>query len=364
MENEISGSSLIDLNQADAATLATLPGIGLKIAERIIQYRQTVHPFEEPIEVVAVPGISEQMYHRWADRVTVSTVGEPAGSPGPTPVERVEPAADGGDMAQTVDETPPGPGPEAIATERRPTKPVRPIVSRAATPAPRVETRPNPPVAATPPPPAATAGFSWWRSCLLLIAGIVGGAVLALLILQAINGTLDMSSHSRVVELNDEITALERQSASLNDHIEGLRGRLNQMEALNGRLQTVETEIQGLEADLQALTEALNTVEAQVAELEGDTTQIETSVEEIRTATQRFDNFLAGLRELLSTAGETGPPATTSTPGAEILVEPTAAGELTATFTPLPSPTETPATPPTATRTPRPTRTATPTVSR
>ncbi|MCA9970217.1 MAG: helix-hairpin-helix domain-containing protein, partial [Anaerolineales bacterium] len=61
----------IDINQADVATLAGLPGVGEVRARRIVDYRETVHPFEEVIELTAVPGISERMVRAFADQVTV-----------------------------------------------------------------------------------------------------------------------------------------------------------------------------------------------------------------------------------------------------------------------------------------------------
>ena len=44
MTKDPSSLPQIDLNQADAQTLTTLPGIGPKLAERIIHYREEIHP--------------------------------------------------------------------------------------------------------------------------------------------------------------------------------------------------------------------------------------------------------------------------------------------------------------------------------
>ncbi|MCP4421005.1 MAG: hypothetical protein GY805_30715 [Chloroflexi bacterium] len=66
-------SEKININIADAETLTTISGIGPALAQRIIEYRETVHPFEEVIELAAVPGVSEKMVRGFADWVTVST---------------------------------------------------------------------------------------------------------------------------------------------------------------------------------------------------------------------------------------------------------------------------------------------------
>ena len=72
MTNDPSSLPQVDLNQADVQTLTTLPGIGAKLAERIIRYREEFHLFEEAVEITAVPGISERIYRQFADRVMVS----------------------------------------------------------------------------------------------------------------------------------------------------------------------------------------------------------------------------------------------------------------------------------------------------
>ncbi len=63
--------SRINLNTAGVDTLAQLPGIAEALAARIVQYRENVHPFEEVIELAAVPGISERMVRQFEHLVTV-----------------------------------------------------------------------------------------------------------------------------------------------------------------------------------------------------------------------------------------------------------------------------------------------------
>lgn len=51
----------VNLNQADTTELAELPGIGQKLAEKIVAHRQEHGYFSEPADLAAVPGVSEQM---------------------------------------------------------------------------------------------------------------------------------------------------------------------------------------------------------------------------------------------------------------------------------------------------------------
>jgi competence protein ComEA len=51
---------LVDVNRADAATLATIPGIGAGLAERIVAFRSTNGPFASPDELLDVSGITDR----------------------------------------------------------------------------------------------------------------------------------------------------------------------------------------------------------------------------------------------------------------------------------------------------------------
>jgi competence protein ComEA len=50
-------AAVLDLNTADARALATLPGIGPALAERIVAERTARGPFASPEELLRVPGI-------------------------------------------------------------------------------------------------------------------------------------------------------------------------------------------------------------------------------------------------------------------------------------------------------------------
>jgi competence ComEA-like helix-hairpin-helix protein len=52
----------VDVNHADAAELAKLPGIGAQVAKRIVAYRTDNGPFEKTEELMNVRGIGEKTY--------------------------------------------------------------------------------------------------------------------------------------------------------------------------------------------------------------------------------------------------------------------------------------------------------------
>ena len=68
-------TEVINLNSATALQIADLPGIGVKTAELIIQYRTKNGPFKKIEEVMNIRGIGEKSFLRIRERITVA---EPA----------------------------------------------------------------------------------------------------------------------------------------------------------------------------------------------------------------------------------------------------------------------------------------------
>ena len=64
------GKKLVNLNKASQEELETLPGVGPKLAERIMAARQQ-YPFTSLDDVARVQGIGEKILDRWRDRVTL-----------------------------------------------------------------------------------------------------------------------------------------------------------------------------------------------------------------------------------------------------------------------------------------------------
>jgi competence protein ComEA len=68
----VASIAVINLNTATAAQLASLPGIGLKTAELIVQYRQKSGPFKKIEEIMNIRGIGEKSFLRLKSRITVT----------------------------------------------------------------------------------------------------------------------------------------------------------------------------------------------------------------------------------------------------------------------------------------------------
>jgi comEA protein len=65
-------TEVVNLNSATAAQIASLPGIGPKTAELVVQYRVKNGPFKKIEEVMNVRGIGEKSFLKIKDRLTVA----------------------------------------------------------------------------------------------------------------------------------------------------------------------------------------------------------------------------------------------------------------------------------------------------
>jgi competence protein ComEA len=61
----------VNLNQATAAELMKLPGVGEVMSRRIVEYRERHGPFRRPAEIILIEGFSENKYRAIADQLCV-----------------------------------------------------------------------------------------------------------------------------------------------------------------------------------------------------------------------------------------------------------------------------------------------------
>lgn len=69
--NPILGTSRVNLNSASSEELQKLPGIGKKMAQRILEYRRAFGPFTSPEDLKKVPGIGKGVYEKVKDLIEI-----------------------------------------------------------------------------------------------------------------------------------------------------------------------------------------------------------------------------------------------------------------------------------------------------
>lgn len=62
----------VNLNTATVDQLAALPGLGERMAQRIVEYRQKNGPFKKPEDLLNVKGIGEKNFLRLKSLVTAA----------------------------------------------------------------------------------------------------------------------------------------------------------------------------------------------------------------------------------------------------------------------------------------------------
>jgi len=62
---------LVNINKAPASELEALPGIGPKLAQEIVKYRETYGPFKTKEDLKKVKGIGDAKFAKIADLITV-----------------------------------------------------------------------------------------------------------------------------------------------------------------------------------------------------------------------------------------------------------------------------------------------------
>ncbi len=65
------GGDKVNINTADVKALMTLEGVGRKVAEKIVEYRQAHGPFKKADELRKVDGIGGGLWERNKERVVV-----------------------------------------------------------------------------------------------------------------------------------------------------------------------------------------------------------------------------------------------------------------------------------------------------
>ncbi|MBN1197463.1 MAG: helix-hairpin-helix domain-containing protein [Candidatus Aminicenantes bacterium] len=71
LEASTEAKTKVNINTAGLKELQTLPRIGEKVAQRIIDFRKKNGPFKRVEDLLKVKGIGEKTFRRFKDRITI-----------------------------------------------------------------------------------------------------------------------------------------------------------------------------------------------------------------------------------------------------------------------------------------------------
>jgi competence ComEA-like helix-hairpin-helix protein len=335
--------TLVNLNTAEESELAQVPGIGPALAERIVVAR----PFASFDDVRRVPGIGASTLDKIAPYITVE---ETPFAEAEAPIIEVAPEGLGFvDMTPPEDKEeqrvaevpadlvplPPLPvvppwnedeaealvaasAPEALPATEEAQAVVAPPLPE--TPPPLPEAPPEATVTAQPPtsraqpkpqtrqPPAPTPASPRpvtraqlaWVSFFVFVVTLLIALALSLGILAGLNGGLYFASPDDVAQISRQVSALQGEVDTLDQSLSSVQTRLNNLEALSGRIQALETAKGDLQREVEALTTQAEALDTRLQDLAQETTTLNTQMEKVQAQSERVQQVMGGLRDLLN----------------------------------------------------------------
>lgn len=340
----------IDLNRADETALGSLPGIGPKLAARIIAYRDEHGPFLFEEDITQVKGVSASLYEELVDRLTVTipSADELAGEAQPSPAETLGQSS--GDVADVVADdiadhiadhvadrvaatgtAEPPPTPEEILGEEPEEHPLTiepaPLAPNAEDVAAddrtgwgiEVEEEPAEPeappaehVAIPTPAPSEPAlrqrnRFAWfWTAILGAALGGFLGLGLSMLAFAGINGSVDVSRtvamrqvSGHLSELSIELDAVQGDVGILQGDVTGLRERLKVLSGLTARMEQAEETLATFTKEIQALEDETTALTSSLTDLSQDVDTMGEILEAVEAQTEKATTFFERLQQLL-----------------------------------------------------------------
>jgi len=306
-------TNLVNVNTATPEELITVPGIGPALADRILELR----PFQSLEDLARVRGISANTVDDLRAYLTLnSMVDEPAMQLSEDDVAQSVDVLDGQvmelseleeataqpDFAEKAEFIEPEPvlvelsEPTKASAEMAMEKPQeKPQEKTAEKPQEKQDAKPKEKVVEV--EKVQSSGVS--RNELMLysagfaVISIFLAVIISLGILAAVNASLNYPTEAQFITLQRSFDDLSSQATVLQQDVASLRTRMDNLDALSGRVGDLEKQTESILITLDETNRQLVQVGDQVAQLDERTGKLEQDV-------ATFNRFLDGLRALLS----------------------------------------------------------------
>ena len=300
---------LIDINTANEETLTQLTGVGPQLAKRIAEAR----PFLSIDDLTRVRGIGDRDIERLRPQITVSAVDaadEPMDAkdavdeetddiaPTDATADIVTEEQTDSEEAEAIPE--PFPSDEAREDDEAETNK---LAESATEDAPEETSEPE--SEPSPAPEKQPRYISSSKAWGMVFLGSVMATVLAIIITLGIiasfnHGRLTHASPAQVTALQNTLIGLSDQSARIETDLDGLRTRIDNLEALSGQINDIEDEVVTINTEISTLQTDLANTQAQYDEISAEIQTLNEQLEILQAQNNQFDDFLQGLRNLLN----------------------------------------------------------------
>lgn len=267
----------VNPNRADLEALTSLPGIGDALAGRIIAAR----PYENVEDLLRVSGLGKAALKRLKPHIdfdqglgSLDSAGEEGEIDEEQALKGAAEATEGESLEPEPTTRPPSPSAARRLSVQSPWRDLR---------------------------------RSMWFVLSTAAVSVILSILLTLAILGGINRTIDIGKHASIRQLESDLADVRVEVQGIASRMDALSRRMEAIEGLSGRIQTLEDSFAGLQAEVAQSMETVERMRSLVQDLDE-------RVSELSQTYARFDTFLDGLRQLLETLPEEAQPEPSAQP--------------------------------------------------